>query len=108
MGKNQKKPKPDRKSRRGWAEGKREEVLAKFLPRFTQAMSGSRSQSAVDEVLREVYAVYFFHFPWDQADDWEPDELEEFDPDAIIEPEMLSEEEQEAKRVKMKGLKSVR
>ncbi|KIY62185.1 hypothetical protein CYLTODRAFT_427095 [Cylindrobasidium torrendii FP15055 ss-10] len=102
----QKKPKEQRKSRRGWAEGKREEVLQPFLAKFTQAISGCKSQTAVEEVLREVYSVFFFHFPWNKPDDWEPEELEEYDPDVIMEPEDLSAEEQEEKRARIKEKKS--
>lgn len=103
-----KKPKDQRKSRRGWAEGKREEVLQPFLAKFTQAISGSKPQTAVEEVLREVYSVFFFHFPWDKPDDWEPEELEDYDPDVIMEPEELSAEQLDEKRVRMKEKKSVR
>ncbi|KIY60594.1 hypothetical protein CYLTODRAFT_447980, partial [Cylindrobasidium torrendii FP15055 ss-10] len=108
MGKSahQKKPKNQRKSRRGWAEGKREEVLQTFLPKFTQAISGGKPQSAVEDVLRDVYARFFYHFPWDAADDWDPETIDDYDPDVVIEPEMLSEEEQAEKRRVMKEKKS--
>lgn len=110
MGKHahKKKPKDARKSRRGWAEGKREEVLTQFLPRFTQAISGCKPQSAAEEVLRLVYARFFYHFPWDKPDDWEPDTIDNYDPDVVLEPEMLSEEMQAEKSRVMKEQKSVR
>ncbi|KIY60965.1 hypothetical protein CYLTODRAFT_495451, partial [Cylindrobasidium torrendii FP15055 ss-10] len=103
---HKKKPKDQRKSRRGWAEGKREEVLTQYLSRFTQAISGSKPQSAADEVLRIVYARFFFHFPWDKPDDWEPDTIDDFDPDVVLEPEVLSEERQAEKSQVMKEKKS--
>ncbi|KIY65249.1 hypothetical protein CYLTODRAFT_492474, partial [Cylindrobasidium torrendii FP15055 ss-10] len=103
---HKKKPKDQRKSRRGWAEGKREEVLTQYLSRFTQAISGSKPQSAADEVLRVVYARFFYHFPWDKPDDWEPETIDDFDPDVVMEPEILSEEMQEEKSRVMKEKKS--
>lgn len=105
---NQKKPKEARGSRRGWAEGKREEVLQQFLAWYTQAITGPNPQNAAEEVLRDVYSTYFFHFPWDKDDIWEPSTLAVYDPNALVEPEVLSEEEQIRKRKVMKEKKEVR
>lgn len=60
-----KKPKAQRATKKGWAEGAREDFLNQHVDDFATAMG--KGAAAEEEALRKVVRQYFYHFDLDDT-----------------------------------------
>lgn len=70
---HRKKPKEERKSNKGWAEGKREELFRLLLPAFVKARKEGWKEEA--EKLMDIQNCYHNHFPYPMKDSDEPNTI---------------------------------
>jgi hypothetical protein len=86
----------DRESRKLWAEGCREGILAPHVEPYADALA--RSCVAERDYIRRVQNEYHQLIPWELPDDEEPPlPLPEYDPKVIMMAEELTAEESEHK-----------
>ena len=100
-----KKAKGARDSKKGWADGAREDFLNQHVDDYSDAMG--KGVTAENEVLRKVYREYFFHF--DVDDSVEPTlPLKPFEESWLPPPEEGTFEELRKKRDLREKKKKVR
>nr|GAT45798.1 predicted protein [Mycena chlorophos] len=83
-------PMSSRKTFRLWASGNRQLILDPHLEDYIAARA--RGPAAERRVLRRILLEFFTRVPWHLSDDDEP-ELTPYDPNAIVEPEVLTPEQ---------------
>ncbi|KAJ7680872.1 hypothetical protein DFH06DRAFT_1120457 [Mycena polygramma] len=95
-------PKDKRGNLRLWAEGARETILAPHIEPYSQALvQGWLSER---NYLARVCREYHARIDWRLADHEEPEELLPFDPEAVIEEEVLPVEEDVLKSARVDKL----
>ncbi|KAJ7144888.1 hypothetical protein C8R43DRAFT_1130311 [Mycena crocata] len=94
-------PRSQRQNLRMWAEGSREEVLRPHLEQYSVARdSGWIAERAY---LQKVCNEFHARVDWRTPDTEEP-VLRPFDPSAAIEPEILTDDEEDEQRARMEVL----
>lgn len=98
--------KEDRWNRKLWAEGAREQVLTPHIEAYADALE--RGHRAERDYRQKVYNEFHACIDWRLEDhEQPPTPLAEYDPEAQLAVEQLSEEEQVRKREKIKDVNEV-
>ncbi|KAK7000237.1 hypothetical protein R3P38DRAFT_2432805, partial [Favolaschia claudopus] len=95
------KPKEDRKNLRLWAEGARETILAPHLDAYQIAIDQGRRQER--KFLKKVCREFHARVNWRTKDHEEP-VLNAWDDSTVVEEELLSEEEEQARSTRVNEL----
>ncbi|KAJ6513588.1 hypothetical protein C8R47DRAFT_1064303 [Mycena vitilis] len=94
-------PKEARKNLRLWAEGARESILTPHIDGYAAALTQGWQQER--RYLKGVCKEYHARVSWRVPDHEEP-ELKDWNPTALIPTEILTDEEQVAKRQRVKSM----
>lgn len=97
-------PKEARKNLRLWAEGARESILKPHLEEYALALDKGWHNER--RYLKKVCNEFHARVDWRLADHDEP-ELKDYDPKAVLLPEILDDAEEVAKRQRVKELNAV-
>jgi hypothetical protein len=99
-------PKESRRNLRLWAEGAREDILTPHIESYGDALE--RGWRAERDCLQAICNEFHAKISWRLLDYEEPDlPLADYDPLAADPEEMLSEEDEKAKRKQIETLNAV-
>lgn len=96
-----------RRNLRLWAEGLRETILTPHIENYTDALD--RSWREEREYVQKVCNEFHSRISWRLEDHEEPEApLTEYDPNAVVVPEVLDDDETQQKRNRVSLLNAVR
>ncbi|KAJ7020550.1 hypothetical protein C8F04DRAFT_1274944 [Mycena alexandri] len=97
----QRKPKEDHQNLRLWAQGVCEQILRPHLDKYAYEcdLGWVKERAYLQKVCNEYHA----RIDW-RAEDHEEPELEPYDPEALVEREILPDDEEILKRARIKLL----